>query len=287
MHNACVGRDRLDFVAEMLSQEWLSNEDLTAPEFLIAEATSSDKGASLEDFYAYRLTHSYLYVPTGDLWPGASVNNHLPPVRVPGSEKPVSATAWLDKNRFVQQMAWAPGKTQLIEGQLIKDGGWIRHEDGRCFNLYQPPPCFPGNPSKADKWVRHVKRVYPNDADHIIMYLAHRVQQPGEKINHALLLGGAPGIGKDTIVEPVKRAIGHWNFGEVSPQDMFASFNRAQRSIILRVYDRMKTVIAAPPDVLKINEKFLREYYVVCSVIITITIKPMEFTFQKMIVVTM
>jgi hypothetical protein len=90
------------------------------------------------------------------------------------------------------------------------------------------------------------------------MFLAHRVQRPREKINHALLLGGAQGIGKDTLLEPVKRAVGHWNFGEASPSDMFASFNKFQRSVILRVsegrdlgdvdrfklYDRMKTVIA-------------------------------------------
>jgi hypothetical protein len=141
-----------------------------------------------------------------------------------------------------------------------------------------------GDPAQADRWVQLVKRVYPDDRDHIIRYFAHGVQRPGEKINHALFLGGAPGIGKDTIIEPVKRAIGHWNFGEASPQDFFNTFTRFLRSVVLRVneghdlgdidcfklYDRMKTIIAAPPDVLKINEKHLREYYVanVRSVII-------------------
>ena len=43
-------------------------------------------------------------------------------------------------------------------------------------------------------------------------WLAHRVQRPEDKINHALVLGGAMGIGKDTIIEPVKHAIGPWNF---------------------------------------------------------------------------
>jgi MoxR-like ATPase len=35
--------------------------------------------------------------------------------------------------------------------------------------------------------------------------------------HHALLLGGAQGIGKDTLLEPVKRAVGQWNFIEASP----------------------------------------------------------------------
>jgi hypothetical protein len=38
-----------------------------------------------------------------------------------------------------------------------------------------------------------------------------------EKINHALILGGNQGVGKDTLLEPVKRAVGAWNFLEVSP----------------------------------------------------------------------
>jgi hypothetical protein len=50
-----------------------------------------------------------------------------------------------------------------------------------------------------------------------------------------LLLGGAQGIGKDSILEPVKRAVGHWNFSEASPQDMFEPFNKFKRCVILRI----------------------------------------------------
>jgi hypothetical protein len=88
------------------------------------------------------------------------------------------------------------------------------------------------------------------------------------------VLGGAQGIGKDTLLEPVKRAIGPWNFSEVSPQHMLGRFNGFLRSVILRVseardlgdidrfqfYDHMKAYTAAPPDVLRVDEKNLREY---------------------------
>jgi hypothetical protein len=43
-------------------------------------------------------------------------------------------------------------------------------------------------------------------------WLDHRVQRPWEKINHALVLLGNQGVGKDTLLEPVKAAIGPWNF---------------------------------------------------------------------------
>ena len=59
-------------------------------------------------------------------------------------------------------------------------------------------------------WLSLIEVVFPDQADHIVSWLAHRVQRPHEKINHALVLGGEPGIGKNTILEPVKQAVGPW-----------------------------------------------------------------------------
>jgi len=130
-----------------------------------------------------------------------------------------------------------------------------------------------------------VNKVFSDDATHIITWLAHRVQQPADKINHALVLGGGQGIGKDTLLEPAKRAVGPWNVSEVSPQHMLGRFNGYLKSVILRVneardlgdvnrfqfYDHMKAYIASPPDVLRVDEKNLREYSVpnCCGVVIT------------------
>ena len=61
------------------------------------------------------------------------------------------------------------------------------------------------------------------------------MQRPQEKINHALVLGGEPGIGMNTIMEPVKQAIGSWNFADVSPKQILGRFNGFLRSVILRV----------------------------------------------------
>ena len=173
-------------------------------------------------------------------------------------------------------MTWAPGGPQLIRDKLITKGGWIAHNGAVVFNLYRPPTLKLGDPNKAGKWRDHVKLVYPNDAERIEKWLAQRVQRPDVKINHALVLGGPQGIGKDTLLEPVKRAVGPWNFAEVSPQQMLGRFNWFLKSVILRVseardlgevnryafYEHMKAIIAAPPDVLPVDEKHLREYYV-------------------------
>jgi hypothetical protein len=154
-----------------------------------------------------------------------------------------------------------------------------------CFNLYREPTIGRGDASKAGPWISHIRRVYPADADHLINFFAHRVQRPEEKINHAIVLGGKPGIGKDTILEPVKRAVGPWNCQEVSPKTIFGRFNGFVKSVILRVseardlgdvdryqfYEAMKVYCAAPPDVIRVDEKNLREYGVTncCGVVIT------------------
>ena len=102
------------------------------------------------------------------------------------------------------------------------------------------------------------------------------MQRPFDKINHALVLGGEQGIGKDTLLEPVKHAVGPWNFQEVSPLQLLGRFNGFVKSVILRVseardlgemnrfsfYDHTKVYAAAPPDTLRVDEKYLREYYV-------------------------
>jgi Family of unknown function (DUF5906) len=242
------------------------------------------EGVQLDDFYAYMETHSYIYIPTRAMWPAGSVNARIPPIPIgPGAEIP--ATAWLDRHRPVEQMTWAPGLPMIIRNRLISEGGWFDRNNVSCFNLYLPPIIKPGDATQAGKWTDHVSRVFPDDVQHIIKWLAHRVQRPHEKINHALVLGGQQGIGKDTILEPVKLAIGPWNFTEVSPQQVMGRFNGFLKSVILRIneardlgetdrfkfYDHMKAYTAAPPDVLRVDEKNLREHSILncCGVLIT------------------
>jgi hypothetical protein len=204
-----------------------------------------------------------------------------------GKQVILSASAWLDRHKPVEQMTWTPGHPLVIHDKLVIEGGWIDRCGVTCFNLYRPPTITPGDAAKASKWIDHLRYVFPEEveADHIVNWLAHRVQRPEEKINHALVLGGLQGIGKDTILEPVKYAIGAWNFHEVSPQQILGRFNGFLKSVILRIseardlgefdrfafYDHMKAYTAAPPDVLRVDEKFLREHSIFncCGVVIT------------------
>jgi hypothetical protein len=173
-------------------------------------------------------------------------------------------------------MTWAPGEPMLIRDRLIAKGGWFSHPGARCFNRYRAPTLAHGDASQAGPWIDHVLKLYPNDANHIILYFAHRVQRPHEKPNHMVVLGGVPGIGKDALLEAIKRAIGSWNFVEVAPHQLLGRFNGFLEAVVLRIsemrdlgevnlymlYERLKTMVAAPPDVHSIDEKHLRLYYV-------------------------
>jgi hypothetical protein len=255
------------------------------------------QGIDVDDFYSYLPAHSYLYRPTRELWPASSVNAKIPPIALTdaqgkpvlddkGKPKIMTAAAWLDANRSVEQMTWAPGEPELIKDRHVADGGWIERKGATTFNLYRPPTLVHGRGGLSKLWHEHIRRVYPDDADHIARWLAYRVQHPEVKINHALVLGGAQGIGKDTLLEPIKYAVGPWNFSEISPQQLLGRFNGFVKSVILRVseardlgdidryalYEHMKVLAAAPPDVLRCDEKHLREHAVLnCAGVIVTT----------------
>jgi hypothetical protein len=141
-----------------------------------ATTKAAETGAvSLNDFWAYMPMHSYIFAPTRDMWPGSSVNARIPPI----GKTP--ATAWLDQNKPVEQMTWVPGQPMIIEDRLIAAGGFIARKGVSAFNQYRPPTLQYGDESEAGPWLDHVRRVYPDDADHLIKWLAHRAQRRGRR----------------------------------------------------------------------------------------------------------
>lgn len=247
----------------------------------------SNKAHKLEDFYAHNPTHKYIYLPTNELWPRSTVASVLNKQHVKGFKEPIDATLYLDRIRSVQSSIWCPGKPRIIEDVLPNREGvdWLQREGARCFNYYVPPRKFRGDPKKVRRWLDHVRRLYPNDAEHIFNWLAHRIQKPGEKINHALVLVGAPGIGKDTILEPLRIGVGEANWKEIGPRHVFGRFNPFVKAVVLRIseardlgesnryqfYEHMKPLLAAPPDAFMVDEKFVPEYLVANVVGVVIT----------------
>jgi hypothetical protein len=254
----------------------------------VSEPEAEGSGVTINDFVALMtMPSAFIFMPCKEIWPGSNVNLRLPrvierdergnPMHDPAGRLITTApTKWLAQNNSVEQMTWCPGLPTKITDRLMINGGWIERAGVCSFNLYRPPRLALGDAMQAGRWIEHFHKIYPDNADHCICWLAHRVQRPGEKINHALVLGGEQGIGKDTLLEPVRQAVEPWNFQDVSPGHMLGRFNSFAKSVVLRVneardlgefdrfkfYDHTKNYAAAPPDSLRVDEKHLREYYV-------------------------
>src|SRR5215472_4594995 len=115
-----------------------THNSLAKPEIELAEPAEPPKNISLEDFRAYMPNHAYIFVPTREMWPAKSVNARIAPISIKdatgapglddeGKPKTMTASAWLDRHRPVEQMTWAPGMPELIRGRLIFEGGWFDH----------------------------------------------------------------------------------------------------------------------------------------------------------------
>lgn len=275
LHGHCEGRKLPDYLAAIGYVEDVAAEfeDVSAPEGL---AVSEPPHFA---FYAYLPAHQYLHRPTRAFWPSASVDGHMP-----GKIEGKKVSTWLDRFRAVQQATWHPAHGELLKDVVVADGGFVPRPGALVYNRYRPAVIVPSDANPAP-WLDHLRAIYPGEADHLIKWFAHRIQHPGEKINHALVLGGSQGIGKDTILEPVRRGVGPWNWADIDPKKLTNAFNPFVESVVLRIneardlgdldrfafYDHSKTYIAAPPDVLMCNNKHAKEYPVfnVMGVILT------------------
>jgi hypothetical protein len=233
----------------------------------------------------------YIDRRTHELWPAKMIDTIFPPI-VPLDAKgnplrnanrkveKLRASEWLDCYNRVDQVVWAPGEPEIVLDRVLRTTGWRSQPGARCFNRYDPPAITLGDPAQATPWIELVRKLYSEpDADHIIRWLAFKVQNPGVKLNHALVLGGSQGIGKDTILEPVRAAVGDNNYKNITPTHLTGIFNSFVMSVVLQVdeardlgentrlnrfsfYEHSKTYIATPPKSIPFNEKFQRLTYV-------------------------
>jgi hypothetical protein len=223
----------------------------------------------IEEFLYCSPENKYIFVPNGSLWPAPAVDKRLPWI---GGTKPSTIIA---RTNPVEDMTWLPGEPLLIKHKLIVQGGVIEAPNKTMYNFYRGANFVRTNTDKANVWTDHIRYVYPNEADHIIKWFAYRCQHPDIKIEHALVLGGTFGIGKDTLLEPVLHALGPWNVASVAPTQMLERFNGHLKSILLVIneardlgdvnrpqfYERLKMIISSPLPLL-IDEKNRHPYYI-------------------------
>ena len=142
---------------------------------------------SAEDFLVYPVKNKCIYRPTREFWSIEGVNACFP------KRGKLSFTTWLARNnRRIDGVTWHPSEGEIINDKIAVRNGWMPKPGARTFNTYIPPLRYDGKPARALRWVRHWRRLYPNDYKRIIAWLAHRVQYPGIKPSFGIVLAGDP-----------------------------------------------------------------------------------------------
>mgnify|MGYP003345523416 CR=1 FL=1 len=185
----------------------------------------------------------------------------------------IEAATCFDENRqamgarVLLGITYAAGETELV----ARDGDVY----GNRWRNARPVPV----PGDVTPWLAHCEAIVPDkdEREHIFDVMAYKVQHPNVKINHAVLHGGTQGCGKDTMWAPFIHAVcgpGRKNLGLLDNDTLNSTWGYALESEILilnelkepearerrALANRLKPIIAAPPEMLTINRKGLHPY---------------------------
>jgi hypothetical protein len=128
-------------------------------------------------------------------------------------------------------------------------------------------------------WLQHCEALVPDgrELDHILDAMAFKVQHPNVKINHAILHGGDEGCGKDTMWAPLLWAVGgphqhnrsimegkaidsQWGYSLEAEIVILNELKEPEARERRAMANKLKPIIAAPPETLLINRKGLHPY---------------------------
>lgn len=211
------------------------------------------------------------------------------------TQRKIEASVCFDENRQ------AKGAKALVGITYAAGESVLVARDGDIFgNRWRNarPPVAAGN---VAPWLDHCRVLVPEpkELEHIFDVMAYKLQHPEVKINHAILHGGDQGSGKDTMWAPFIWSVcgPHLkNRGLLDNDTMSSQFGYALESEILilnelkepdakerrALANKLKPVIAAPPEMLSVNRKGLHPYDMVNRVfVLAFSNDPMPITLDS------
>lgn len=167
----------------------------------------------------------------------------------------------------VDGLIYLPGETV---NPVYRDGAVL-------WNIWRDPAVkLPAQATKEDvePWREHLHYLYPDEKEqeHLLDWMACVLQKPQEKINHALLLAGTSRVGKDMLLNPLRYGLGAANVCEPPAGELKESFTdylHHSKLVIfqeiqtfegLNLENKLKPMLAAPPDMLRVR-LFGRGFY--------------------------
>lgn len=196
-----------------------------------------------------------------------------------GKRPRVQASVYFDERRqengakALVGVTYAPGEDVLVARDgLVYGNTWINYR-----------PDVSGSDDMADSdiqpWLEHCRLLVPEAAEleHVLNVMAFKVQVPNVKINHAVLHGGDEGCGKDSMWAPFLWAIGgdhqhnrsiienkglesQWGYGLQAEVVILNELKEPEAKERRALANKLKPIIAAPPETLTINRKGLHPY---------------------------
>jgi len=131
----------------------------------------------------------------------------------------------------------------------------------------------------VEPWLEHCRNLITDDRDldHILNAMAFKIQNPRVKINHAILIGGDEGAGKDTIFQPFLWALGgsnwrnrsvieagglesQWGYALEAEVVILNELKEPEARERRAMANKLKPLIAAPPATLSVNRKGMHPY---------------------------
>lgn len=223
---------------------------------------------------------------TGDLLNQEQFEFRVPPLIIETPPKTEGGKPTRTKTSSWSVFKDNPKHRKSYKNLTFRPGGGLEVEEnlpdleGLCLNIWREPRrLFADTASDADvaPWLELAGKVIPSAAErnHVFDFMAWTVQHPGEKIHHALVLGSRmEGVGKDTLIEPLRAAVGRKYVREIGPQQLAGTFNAwvvgAKLAIVQEMHNferretmnRLKPFVAAPPLALPVNMKHRQEFFV-------------------------
>jgi hypothetical protein len=173
------------------------------------------------------------------------------------------------KGSLARNLLRNPHLAKASELTYVPDGErLIGNDDQRKFNIWRDPGITPveGDPSV---FLNHFEYLIPepNERDHVLNFLAHILQKPLERINHALLIQGKQGVGKSYVGEVMRWLLGDSNVALVGTSELhsdWSGFLEGKRLILieelmaggrLELSNKLKPWITQ--EKIRVNEKYV------------------------------
>jgi hypothetical protein len=170
----------------------------------------------------------------------------------------------------VKGITYHPGKPKLF-----RDAGLD------VFNEWTPPVFmrFPVSAADVKPWLDHLLYVLksPNEVELFVRWCAFLVQYPDDKPNWAWLIMSIAGVGKDTMIEPMRVALGRDNVQPFDFTKLGGAHNYFVKCKLLIAseiaqhdntreakanFDHFKVFTTRPPENLTVNPKGLPPYQI-------------------------